>query len=330
MKIFFGNKEFDIFEIINNTFFIKNNNGDRIRCRDIVGFDIECTKCHKKTHIKKIQKYHLINDFLCGSCRRTGENNPMYGKKLSEEMKLKLSENSQGNKNSFYGKKHTKETKNKIGNKNKGKLKGKNNPMYGKLVYDVWVEKYGKEKANKLLKEKSEKQSNMVCGEKNPFFGKVHTEETKEKISKSLKQSNKFNETMNSKEYREKMSNKMKNRIFSDEHIRKLRLKKIEQISKNKFNGNQVSPSYNPIGCEILDEISNEKNIHIQHAMNGGEFYIKHLGYWVDGYDKENNIVYEIDEKLHYDFNGNLKEKDQKRQTQIEEYLGCQFIRIKI
>ena len=122
----------------------------------------------------------------------------------------------------------------------------------------------------------------------------------------------------------------MKNRIFSDEHIRKLRLKKIEQISKNKFNGNQVSPSFNPIGCEILDRISSEKNVHIQHAMNGGEFYIKYLGYWVDGYDKENNIVYEIDEKLHYDFNENLKEKDIKRQTQIQEYLGCQFIRIKI
>lgn len=29
--------------------------------------------------------------------------------------------------------------------------KGKNNPMYGKSVYDVWIEKYGEEEANKKL-----------------------------------------------------------------------------------------------------------------------------------------------------------------------------------
>src|SRR5690606_10904764 len=29
---------------------------------------------------------------------------------------------------------------------------GENNPMYGKSVYDTWVEKYGKDKADKLEK----------------------------------------------------------------------------------------------------------------------------------------------------------------------------------
>ena len=326
MKIFFEDKNYDIFEIINNTFFIKNNNGDKIKCRDVIEFDIECSKCHEKNHIKKIQKYHLIKEFLCKSCRTTGENNPMYGKKLSEEQKLKLSENSRGSKNSFYGKKHTEETKNKIGQKNHEHMKGDKNPMYGKLVYDIWMKKYGEEKANELLKEKSERHSIMMCGDKNPFFGKSHTEETKEKISNSLKQSDKFNETMNSIKYREKMSNRMKNRIFSDEHIRKLRLKKIEQISKNKFNGNQVSPSFNPIGCEILDRISSEKNVHIQHAMNGGEFYIKYLGYWVDGYDKNKNTIFEYNEPHHYDINGNLKEKDKRRLNEIKTHLQCKLI----
>ena len=45
---------------------------------------------------------------------------------------------------------------------------------------------------------------------------------------------------------------------------------------------------------ESLDKISEEKNVKIQHAMNGGEYYIKELGYWLDGYDIENNVVYEI------------------------------------
>lgn len=43
-----------------------------------------------------------------------------------------------------------------------------------------------------------------------------------------------------------------------------------------------------------------DSNFFIQHAENFGEFYIKELGYYVDGYDKENNIVYEWDEKWHY------------------------------
>ncbi len=62
--------------------------------------------------------------------------------------------------------------------------------------------------------------------------------------------------------------------------------------------------------------------------MNGGEYYIKELGYWVGGYDKEKNIVLEIDEKHHFYLYGNRKEKDTRRQKEIENYLNCQFIRI--
>ena len=110
-------------------------------------------------------------------------------------------------------------------------------------------------------------------------------------------------------------------------NIRK-RLKRIEHISRNKFEGNQVFPSYNKKACELFDEISEKNNIHIQHAMNGGEYYIKELGYWLDGYDELNNIVYEFDEKYHF-IKGQLKEKDIIRQKEIEEFLKCKFVRIK-
>jgi len=63
--------------------------------------------------------------------------------------------------------------------------------------------------------------------------------------------------------------------------------------------------------------------------MNGGEYHIKELGYWLDGYDKENNTVYEFDEKYHFDKNGNLSEYDLIRQQEIEHFLKCKFIRIK-
>jgi hypothetical protein len=72
-----------------------------------------------------------------------------------------------------------------------------------------------------------------------------------------------------------------------------------------------------------------QTNTYIQHAENDGEFHIKELGYWVDGYDKENNIVYEWDEHRHFDVYGMLTPKDIQRQKEIEEHLHCKFIRIK-
>ena len=44
-----------------------------------------------------------------------------------------------GEKNPFYGKGHM--------------ISGEKNPMYGKTFYDVWVEKYGKEIADKKKEE---------------------------------------------------------------------------------------------------------------------------------------------------------------------------------
>jgi len=105
---------------------------------------------------------------------------------------------------------------------------------------------------------------------------------------------------------------------------KKIRLKTIERIEKNKLNGNQLYPNYNQKACEIFDKMMKNENVYIQHAQNHGEYYIKELGYWVDGYDKENNIVYEFDEKYHE----YQKEKDLIREQEIINLLECKFIRI--
>jgi len=107
----------------------------------------------------------------------------------------------------------------------------------------------------------------------------------------------------------------------------KHRLNIIKKISENKFNGNQIFPFFNEKGCVEFDNISKKENIHIQHAMNGGEYYIKELGYWLDGYDKINNVVYEYDEKYHFTEKQIIK--DINRQSEIESFLKCKFIRIK-
>ena len=108
----------------------------------------------------------------------------------------------------------------------------------------------------------------------------------------------------------------------------KSRLRRLEQISKDKFEGNQIIPAYNKKACILFDKISKKENLHIQHAMNGGEYYISKLGYWLDGYDLINNVAYEYDEKFHF-IKNKLSEKDIGRQKEIEKHLKCKFIRIK-
>lgn len=73
---------------------------------------------------------------------------------------------------------------------------------------------------------------------------------------------------------------------------------------------------------------ANEENItDLQHAENGGEYHIKELGYFVDGYSKEKNIVIEYYEKFHYS-ESKIK-RDLKRQQEIVNVLKCEFINIK-
>jgi len=115
-------------------------------------------------------------------------------------------------------------------------------------------------------------------------------------------------------------------KIVSSEVRKKLRKIRIDQISKLRTNGYQVSPSFNRYGCHFINEYGNQNGYNFQHAENGGEFFIKDLGYWVDGYDKEKNVVFEYDEPRHYS-KSKLKEKDIRRMNEIKHHLGCKFIR---
>jgi very-short-patch-repair endonuclease len=57
--------------------------------------------------------------------------------------------------------------------------------------------------------------------------------------------------------------------------------------------------------------------------MNGGEHYLKDLGYWVDAYDKDKNVVIEYDEGQH----NKKKDADVRRMNEIKQKLGCKFLR---
>ena len=126
-----------------------------------------------------------------------------------------------------------------------------------------------------------------------------------------------------SDEFKRKIIERNKNRKISDETRRKMRLARIRYIEKVRFFGGRITPRFNIKACEYFDNLNKERRWNLQHALNGGEHYVKELGYWLDGYDKEKNIVVEYDENYH---NRN-KDKDARRMNEIKLHLNCKFFR---
>lgn len=107
-----------------------------------------------------------INARKALSVSRQGSNNPMFGRKHTEESKKKMSENSphtnKGKHLSEEQKQHLREI-----------FSGKNSPTYGKH--------WSKEHNEKI----SQSRKNRFIGKDNPFFGKTHTEEAKRRMSEA-------------------------------------------------------------------------------------------------------------------------------------------------
>lgn len=150
--------------------------------------------------------------------------------------------------------------------------------------------------------------------------GKCLSEETKKKISNSLRK------VLASEEAKMKISKSyvgMTGKHHSDETKRKLRISVINRMMKKGIG----RANYNPAACHQIDIYGKKHGYNFQHALNGGEYHIKELGYFVDGYDKNNNIVVEYYEKWH----NKIKKMadDEKRKQEIINYLGCKFIELK-
>jgi hypothetical protein len=118
-----------------------------------------------------------------------------------------------------------------------------------------------------------------------------------------------------------KLSNLNKGKKLSESTKQKIRQFSIERIKKQG-----IVAAYNPKACNFIDVLNDVYGWNLQHAMNGGEKII--YGYYLDGYDEKRNIIFEYDEPHHYDVNGNLKLKDQKRQENLIKHLNpLMFIR---
>ena len=105
------------------------------------------------------------------SIKYTGENNPNYGNKWSEDLRKRASE------------------------QRKGKNLGMDNPRKGRSNYQIWAQKYGEEEALRKQKTHAEKISKANKGKKKEPLSEEH----KQKISKKLKG------------YKQKQETKLKN-----------------------------------------------------------------------------------------------------------------------
>lgn len=180
--------------------------------------------------------------------------------------------------------------------------------------------------ANKKYKRGFLKKLDNYTDKNNPFYGKHHTEGTKEKQRVAVSGSNNPMFGLKGEEH------PAYGRKFSEEQLTKMRKPKSSSAKRNirigclrrigNRIGKQIVPNYNIEACKIIDKYGKENNYNFQHAENGGEFHIKELGYWVDGYDENKNTVIEFFEQKH----SSSIEKDMNRLSEIKDLLGCDII----
>jgi len=125
-----------------------------------------CPMCSKLIYYKtkKSLSNAIRKNTKCRLCNSIGENNPFYGKTHSEKVRKMLSDFRETNLEVF----RSDVFKDKMSIISSG---GKN-PMSGRSFYDIWVEKYGKETADKKMIEFKKKQSVNNSGKNNNMYGK--------------------------------------------------------------------------------------------------------------------------------------------------------------
>lgn len=260
-----------------------------------------CPKCGDEltTNNKHYFKKAVVENKLCLSCSLTGRK---FTKSHKENLK-KNHANVSGENNPFYGKSHTDETKKVISKNVSEKYK---NPELRERVSDIRKEWH---------------KENM-----NSFKGKTHSDSTKKRLSLSAKA--RFEDELERKRMSDRLIgnipwNKDKTNVYSEEVISKM--SNSAKLRILKYGTNQIH-SYNPSSIPIIEEYGKANGYKFKHAENGGEYQVPKTVFFVDGYDEENNVVIEFDEKYH--FKESQQAADKKRQDIIGNILKCKFIRI--
>ena len=148
------------------------------------------------------------------------------------------------------------------------------------------------------------------------FLGKTHTLETRKKLSEIAKKRTPwFLGKNHSEETKKKLGIIASNR--SEEHICKLRQKRVEFIEKH--GGNR---SFNLCACSVFSLMNLIKGWDGQHAKNKGEKIVE--GYYLDYFCEKQKLIIEWDEKAH--LYGKRQNRDAKKTKRLSEFFGKDWL----
>ena len=135
------------------------------------------------------------------------------------------------------------------------------------------------QKGKKLLDSTKKKLENRLRGKTyEELFGFKRAFEIKEKMS--LNRRGKNNPNYNNGKKIKGVNNPMynskrygnKNPFYNKKHSNisklKMRLSSIKRIEKDRNNGNQIKPNYNPNACKIIEEYGIKNGYNFQHAIH--------------------------------------------------------------
>jgi hypothetical protein len=219
-----------------------------------------------------------------------------------------------GKQNPMYGKHHTKKTKLLIGATHKNKHVSDETKEKIRFVH------IGKHHSDETKRKMSKSHIGIFRGNKHPSYGKPLSVKTRKKLSKALSgNKNPFYGKHHSKATKKKIRGALIGRPLTVSTKKKIALK-LRELRLGK-----VTPNFNPIACQQIDEYGQKHGYNFQHAMNGGE--VRVIGYALDGYDKKKNTAIEYYE--HYHNEPKQKKRDKQRKQEIINHLRCKFIELK-
>ena len=173
-----------------------------------------------------------------------GDKNHFYGKKHTEESKLKISEHHadfSGENHPMYGKSLSDETRRKISEARKNKYA--NDPEFRKKMSDC-------QKGKKVSEDTRKKISESISGDNNPFHGKEHSDFSKQKMSEAQKNRYALNP-----ELKMRISKSLKGKHPSEETRKKM----SESRKGKKYPGRKYNLVCKDCGKPFLGTSSRQK-----------------------------------------------------------------------
>lgn len=287
---------------------------------------INCMVCRKQIYRSKRHLEGKKNNYCSYECFSKGLKGRIpWNKGLTNELDKRIKFISSTRKGKTWEEIYGVEKAKKMKKYQSKCINGNVSTRKGKTFEEI----YGVEKAKKM----KEHNSFLSKGENNSMFGKHFSDGTKRKMRAARLGTKDTLETRRrkSKSRIGKLNPMFGKRGINSPHFgrkatiitrKKIREAKIKYIEQQKCNGNPISPTVGKYETQILNNLEKCFGYKIlrQHKV---------LGYFLDGYCPMLHMAIEVDEPFHYR-NGQLKEKDIRKQKELENEFGYKFLRIQV